>query len=170
MSQPESRFDGVRVVGFDPRWRDDFRTLNEEWLRRYFEIEPLDATVLADPETHILAPGGQVLFALIGERAVGTCALLPIGDEMELTKMAVHPDVRGAGIGRVLLSAAIAAFRESGARQLFLESSSRLGPALALYRSLGFELQPGIRPGSHYARADVYMIWRSPDRAPDGNG
>ena len=44
--------------------------------------------------------------------------------------------------------------------ELFLESHSALRPALKLYESVGFEMQPGIKPGSHYQRADVYMIYR----------
>ena len=31
-----------RVIDFDPRWRDDFARLNLEWLRRWFEVEPVD--------------------------------------------------------------------------------------------------------------------------------
>jgi hypothetical protein len=34
-----------------------------------------------------------------------------------------------------------------------------------LYESAGFVHQPAPRAGSHYARADVYMIYR-PDAAP----
>ena len=58
-----------------------------------------------------------------------------------------------------LLEAAIAAYRDCGGRELFLESSSKLAPALRLYESAGFRHRPAPRPGSHYARADVYMVW-----------
>lgn len=162
----------LRVVEFDPRWRDDFARLNLEWLQRWFVVEPIDQEVLAQPETHILADGGRILFALLRERdgrerAVGTVALRHEGaDVYELTKMAVEPGHRGAGIGRRLMEGALTAFRALGGRELFLESSSKLGPALALYESVGFRHYPAPRPGSHYSRADVYMVWQ-PDRAPD---
>src|SRR5690606_752914 len=67
----------AHIVAFDPRWREDFARLNLEWLRRWFVVEPVDAEVLGDPERHILADGGQVLFALDagGTRAIGTVAL-----------------------------------------------------------------------------------------------
>jgi hypothetical protein len=42
---------------------------------------------------------------------------------------------------------------------LFLESSTKLERALSMYERAGFVLQPDVRPGSHYARADVYMIY-----------
>ena len=74
----------VRIVGFDPRWRGDFARLNLEWLRRWFVVEPFDEEVLGDPETHLLAGGGHVLFALDGAgdatRAVGTVALRHDGE------------------------------------------------------------------------------------------
>lgn len=159
----------VRIVGFDPRWRADFARLNLEWLRRWFVVEPFDEEVLGDPERHILADGGRVLFALVGgdgsgddgaSRAVGTVALRHAGDGVyELTKMAVEPDLRGAGIGRALLDAAIDAYRGLGGRELYLESSSVLEAALRMYESAGFVHHPAPRPGSHYARADVHMIW-----------
>ena len=120
----------IRIVGFDPRWRADFARLNLEWLRRWFVVEPFDEEVLGDPERYILADGGRVLFALRdaadgGTQAVGTVALRNAGDGVyELTKMAVEPALRGAGIGRALLEAAIDAYRGLGGRELYLESSS----------------------------------------------
>ncbi len=154
----------VLIVDFDPRWRDDFARLNVEWLQRWFVVEPIDREVLGDPETHILADGGRVLFAISTDpgqqRAVGTVALRREGDGVyELTKMAVAPDARGLGIGRRLMQASLQAFHAMGGGELFLESSSRLGPALQLYESAGFVHRPAPRAGSHYARADVYMVW-----------
>lgn len=157
---------GYRIVDYDPQWRDDFARLNIDWLQRYFVVEAVDNEVLHDPETHILAAGGQILFAVDAkERAVGTVALKHEGEGVyELTKMAVEPGHQGAGIGRALMMAALAAYRRLDGRELFLESSSRLTPALTLYESVGFVHKPAPRPGTHYQRADVYMVW-APDRA-----
>lgn len=163
----------VRVVGFDPRWRDAFARLNIEWLERWFVVEPVDREVLGDPETHILRGGGEVLFAIAPDadghdQALGTVALKHEGEGVyELTKMAVTPSARGRGVGRRLLVAALDWFRAQGGRELFLESSRKLAPALALYESMGFRHRPAPRPGTHYARADVYMVW-APDEATDG--
>lgn len=157
---PTNRAD-VRIADYHPRWRADFARLNTEWLERWFVVEPVDRAVLSDPETHILAGGGRVLFAVDGDgHALGTVALLHEGDGVyELTKMAVDPAARGRGIGRLLMAGALDAWRGLGGRELFLESSSRLRPALALYESVGFRHRPAPRPGSHYARADVYMVY-----------
>lgn len=155
----------LKIIQFDPRWRADFARLNIEWLQRWFVVEPIDAEVLGDPETHILVGGGRVLFAIAADEAgneiaVGTVALKHEGDGVyELTKMAVAPGMRGRGIGRLLLQAAVETYLALGGRELFLESSSQLQPALKLYESAGFVHRPAPRPGSHYNRADVYMVW-----------
>ena len=77
----------IRIVDYSDRWRDDFARLNLEWLERWFAVEPIDREVLGDPESHILAGGGHVLFAVDGEgRAVGTVALKHEGEGVfELT-------------------------------------------------------------------------------------
>ena len=149
-----------RILPFSDGLADDFRQLNEEWLERYFSIEPIDARVLGNPRGHVIEPGGQILFAMLGERAVGTCAIKPAGSgRYELTKMAVTAAAQGRGCGRLLLLAAIDWFVAQRGKLLFLESHSSLVAALALYQRHGFVLLP--RPfDSDYARSDVYMEWR----------
>lgn len=153
---------------FDPALREHFYRLNEAWLRKYFHVEEIDHRVLSTPETEILQPGGSILFAMLGEDVVGTCALMPEADGVyELTKMAVDEQWQGLGIGRALMEAAIDEFRRRDGHRLLLETNSKLTPAVRLYESMGFEHQASIKPDSHYDRADVYMVWHDPqDTAP----
>jgi ribosomal protein S18 acetylase RimI-like enzyme len=158
--------DALRIVPFEPALRDHFYRLNEAWLRKYFYVEEIDHRVLSNPETEILQGGGAILFAMLGDDVVGTCALLRESDGVyELTKMAVDEERQGLGIGRALLEAAIAEFQRQRGRTLFLETHSKLVPAIRLYESVGFEHQASIKPDSHYARANVYMVWREPQPA-----
>ncbi len=158
MSNPPTH---IRITSFEPRWREDFANLNIEWLQRLFVVEPHDREVLGHPEQHILGDGGHILFAVdADDHAMGTAALKHDGNGVyELTKMAVTPAVRGQGIGRLLMDAAVALYCTLGGRELYLESSSPLTNAIAMYERSGFRHHPAPRAGSHYARADVHMIW-----------
>ena len=136
-----------------------FRTLNEEWISRYFVLEPKDRETLGDPENTILRKGGRIFMVWTGGEAVGCVALIPMGDGVyELSKMAVSPAMRGQGIGRRLLEYAIGQARTMGASSLFLGSNSVLKNAVHLYESVGFtHVPPEKLPEMHYARADVFM-------------
>lgn len=162
----------IQIVPFEPCLREHFYTLNAAWLQKHFVIEPIDEQMLRDPEGAVLAPGGAIFFARLGAAVIGTCALLREAPGVyELSKMGVGEAFRGLGAGRRLLAAAVAEFHRRRGRTLFLESNSSLKPALRMYEQAGFVLQPTIRSGSHYARADVYMIYSSEGRpappAPD---
>lgn len=151
---------GVEIVPFEPALREHFRRLNQQWLERHFRVEDVDRTLFADPEGTILAKGGAILFALYAGEVIGTCALMHEGEGVfELSKMGVDENYRGLGAGRKLLDAAIAEYRRRGGSRLFLESNSRLGRALGMYERAGFVRQAALRPGSHYERADVYMVY-----------
>jgi DNA-binding MarR family transcriptional regulator/ribosomal protein S18 acetylase RimI-like enzyme len=157
----------MEIVPYAPAWREHFYRLNAAWLERYFRIEDIDRAVLSDPEHYILDPGGAIFFARLGDEIIGTCALLQESPGVfELTKMGVDETFRGLGAGKRLLEAAIAEFHRRKGVTLFLESNSALKPALGMYEKAGFRFQPAIRTGSHYERADVYMIYEKPEPTP----
>jgi DNA-binding MarR family transcriptional regulator/GNAT superfamily N-acetyltransferase len=148
----------VEVVPFERRYAADFKRLNLEWLEKYFRVEPIDEQVLSQPLA-ILRSGGAIFLARHRGAIVGTCALLAAGDgRFELSKMAVTGSHQGLGIGRRLVEAVIAEYLSRGARELFLESNSKLTPAITLYESAGFVHAPRPAP-SHYERSDVYMVY-----------
>ena len=149
----------VTIREFIPGDEAAFRKLNEEWITRYFFLEPKDVASLIDPRTTILDRGGKILFAIRDGQAVGCCALLAVAPgEFEVAKMAVTESSRRNGIGRQLLEKVIAEARASGARRLYLETNHKLVGAIRLYESLGFRhLPPEHVVASPYARADVYM-------------
>ncbi len=81
-----------------------FRTLNEEWITRFFSLEDRDRELLNDPKATILERGGHIYFACYAGAEIGCAALVPAGEGVfELSKMAVAPAYQGRGIGRRLL-------------------------------------------------------------------
>ncbi|HUB30669.1 MAG TPA: GNAT family N-acetyltransferase [Terracidiphilus sp.] len=149
----------IEVRPFQPGDEAAFRSLNEQWIAKYFVIEEKDSEVLSNPVGKILERGGHILMALAGTSRIGTCALLSMEPGVfEVAKMAVDEHYRGEGIGRVLLECAIIEARRLRAHRLYLETNNRLANAIHLYESVGFSHLPSERVmPSPYARANVFM-------------
>jgi ribosomal-protein-alanine N-acetyltransferase len=82
--------------------------------------------------------------------------VLPGASEADIQTLAVAPDVRRMGLGRVLMHALLKAARAAGVRDVFLEVRADNDGAQALYSSLGF-VGIGVRPG-YYQPDDVDAI------------
>ena len=146
----------MEIVEFEPAHAEAFRVLNEAWISKYFVLEPKDREVLNDPQGKIIDKGGRVFMALHDGEAVGCAALLKMDDGgYEVAKMTVSETLRGSGLGRLLMQRCIDAGAELGATRLYLETNSSLGPALGLYRAMGFQDLAPVETA--YVRADVFM-------------
>jgi ribosomal protein S18 acetylase RimI-like enzyme len=145
----------VRVADYIPFHQPWFEKLNRTWIEAHFWMEPIDFQVLQDPQTHIIANGGAILMAYADDVIAGTVALKFVAPGIyEFTKMAVDEKYRGRKIGQVLALAAIERAKAKGATKIILYSSTKLQPALALYRKIGFRDVPLDGP---YKRSDVKM-------------
>ena len=149
----------MRIVAFEPRHALAWRSLNEAWISKHFAIEPKDRAVLDDPQGKILDRGGHIFMAERNGEVIGCVALIAMADGgYEVAKMTVSEAARGTGLGRLLMAACIDKAQALGAPRLYLETNSSLGPALGLYRAMGFvDLDPAMRPATDYARCDVWM-------------
>lgn len=147
---------GLRITTYDPVHADAFKRLNLAWLMRYFTVEPIDERVLSDPQGEILAPGGEILFALLDGAVVGTVALKREAQaRFELTKMAVDERYQGRGYGKFLLEVACGLARQRGAECVVLSSARRLTAAISMYFKYGFVEVPIT--DSQYVRCDIKM-------------
>ena len=145
----------IEIIDFEPKYRDDFKNLNVEWLEKYFEVEPYDKEVLSNPEKYILEKGGKILFAKLEDKIIGTVALMPKNSSFELTKMAVTDKIQSKGIGSLLMQKCIDEARNLGLKEIFLFSNTKLDKAINLYKKVGF-LEEHF-DSSDYKRANIYM-------------
>lgn len=146
------------IIPYSETYKDAFRSLNEEWITKYFQMEEMDRVALHHPKEYILDKGGYIAVALINREPVGVCALIPCqydGYDFELSKMGVSPKAQGKGIGKLLGQHIIDKAKELGAKKIFLESNRKLTPTLSLYKKLGFKEMTKI--SSPYARSDIQM-------------
>jgi ribosomal protein S18 acetylase RimI-like enzyme len=146
----------VTIIPFSPDLAEPIKTLNIEWLKRYFKIEPKDERVLSNPQEEIIDKGGLIFYAEYNSKIVGTVSLMKITDSVyELSKMAVTDGVQGLGIGKKLLQHCFKIAQENAIEKIILYSNRGLEPAIHLYRKFGFEevpLEDGV-----YERADIKM-------------
>ena len=95
----------------------------EQQVSREIEFDGLDAEC-----RHYLAK--------LGDQAVGTARVRPLGDgSVKFERIAVHAPFRGQQVGRALMERAVADACESGARSGVLHAQST---AAAFYLKLGF--------------------------------
>ncbi len=92
---------------------------------------------------------GQAGVVALGD-ADGFILIRTVLDEAEILTLAVRPEARRRGQGRVLVQAAARTARAMGAQRLHLEVAEDNAVAVALYAATGFE-PSGRRPG-YYAR------------------
>lgn len=149
----------VLIVEYKPEYAPAFKSLNVEWIEKYFTVEDHDLMELENPEEFILSKGGHILFAKYGNEIAGTCALIKNApDEFYLAKMGVAPAFQGKKLGKLLGIAAIEKAKTLNAKRIWLESNRALTPAINLYLRLGFKEIPIDK--TPYARADIRMeMW-----------
>ena len=145
----------IEIIDFEPKYRDDFKNLNVEWLDKYFEVEPYDKEVLSNPEKYILEKGGKIFFAKLEDKIIGTVALMPKNSSFELTKMAVTDKIQSKGIRSLLMQKCINEAKNLGLKEIFLFSNTKLDKAINLYKKVGF-LEEHF-DSSDYKRANIYM-------------
>jgi ribosomal protein S18 acetylase RimI-like enzyme len=115
-------------------------------------IEATVRRLLADPNTEYL---------LAGSPSAGVCQLrfrLSVWtgtDDCCLEDLFVDADVRGSGLGRELVEAALERAREHGCTRIDLDANEANAPALALYRSVGFDSWSAAAGGN-----DLFMRLR----------
>lgn len=151
--------DQVEIVTYNPKYQKSFKDLNIEWISNYFEVEPNDVKALDHAEDYIINKGGEIFSAVLNDEVLGVCALIKSDGkdyDYELAKMAVSPKAQGKGVGNLLAESAIKWAKEKGASKIYLESNTKLKPAIKLYEKLGFKEITGI--SSTYNRVDIQMM------------
>ena len=143
------------IVDFEDRYARGFREVNLAWIEELFYIEAEDERQLAEPQ-RILDAGGEILLGVIGDRVVGSCALIVHGEgEFELAKFTVARDQRHSGMGFALLEHTVQRARDRGMQKVTLLTNSKLTTARRLFERVGFhEVRIVENP---YEAADVAM-------------
>jgi ribosomal-protein-alanine N-acetyltransferase len=131
----------------------DGASFSQPWSQRSFE------QCFADDKTYIV-------IAQSDERVLGFGVAYTVGDEGEITTLAVDAAVRGQGVGEKILQALLDFCRARGAHKVFLEVRAGNGAAQRLYARCGF-VEAGLRR-RYYADGEDAVLMRH-DFAGDGD-
>ena len=141
--------DGIQLVSLH---RDELRAIMPV-MESAFSPQFGEAWTLEQCQSTMLIPGAHVVAAFDGDRPIGFAFWLTVVDNSELLLLAVLPELRGQGVGKILLEEWIDRSKEARVQNLFLEVRET-NNALDFYRLFGFDVI-GKRPNYY--------------KLPDGN-
>lgn len=146
----------LRLIDYQPKHKAIFKSLSEEWIKKYMPLIDHDKDVINDPEGQILAKGGEIIFAVLDGQIVGTAALTKKSDtHYELSKLAVTEKAKGQGIGKMLTEEIIKRARAKELKQLYLASNQALTVAIQMYTKMGFVM---LNKAHATPQCDIHMV------------
>ena len=154
--QPED----VIVRDYTPLDHADFCRLNKAWISEHWTIEQRDIEEMQQFAEGVV--GGFILLATINEKVVGTIAMIHTdmqGYDYELAKFTTDIAMRGCGIGRKLIAAAVSRCDAENKGRIYIITNKLCHAAIYLYEQFGFTFIPG--KSSVFERGD-YLMHRLP--------
>ena len=119
----------MQVARGDPDSPDAARLLEAYLVELRERLAPVPVEVVARWADDFRDPGGAVVLGRVEGRTVGCAGLRPLREgTLELKHFFLAPEVRGRGLGRVLLAGVEAVARALGARRIVLDTAAPLLP------------------------------------------
>ena len=136
---------------------EKFKSLNLEWLDRYFRVEPIDELILNNPEREIVGKGGFIFMIQKNYNTIGTFAFIKKTEKIyEFSKMAITHDERGNGYGNISMEFIIQFAKNKKWSKLILYSNTKLKNSIHLYKKYGFKEIP-LEKNLIYSRGNIKM-------------
>lgn len=124
----------------------EVKSFNIPWSKQSFENELKNNLAL-------------YLVAKVGGKAVGYIGVWKIFDEGHITNVAVHPDFRGRGIGKALISELLYLCEKDGILSFTLEVRESNIVAQNLYKSFGFVAEGKRKAYYSDNNEDAIIMW-----------
>ncbi|MCU0440170.1 MAG: GNAT family N-acetyltransferase [Raineya sp.] len=146
----------IEILDYSEENKSFIKTLNVEWLEKYFAVEPNDEKQLSNPKEEIIDKGGMIFYARYKGGIVGCAALMKVDEQTyELSKMAVTESYQGLGVGKKLIEHCLDIVQKQNIEKLILYSNTKLEAAIEMYKKYGFKEIPFN--STHYKRANIKM-------------
>lgn len=121
-----------------PLHRDEIRAIMPV-MESAFAPEFGEAWTLEQCQSTMLIPGAQVVAAFEGDEVLGFAFWLTVVENSELLLLAVRPELRGRGIGKILVEEWVSRSAQAEVKNLFLEVRET-NNALDFYRLFDFDV------------------------------
>lgn len=146
----------MKVVFYDPKYKNDFIEMNKSWIEDMFKLEDEDIREMENIEPYI-ENGGQIFFSIDdNERVMACCMIAPREDgDWEIMKFAARGMYTGTGAGSACLKACIDYAKEKQLKKIIIVSNKKCEHAIHLYRKFGFEEVPVDKEKFPFDRADI---------------
>ena len=146
----------MKVVFYDPKYKNDFIEMNKSWIEDMFKLEDEDIREMENIELSI-ENGGQIFFSIDdNERVMACCMIAPREDgDWEIMKFAARGMNTGTGAGSACLKACIDYAKEKQLKKIIIVSNKKCEHAIHLYRKFGFEEVPVDKEKFPFDRADI---------------
>ncbi len=144
----------MRVVPYEPRFKNDFVEMNKAWIEDMFVLEDEDIAILNNIES-LIAQGGEIFFTLDDDDQVLACCMIePLSTgEWEIAKFASTGKVKGAGT--LCFQACIDYARAKGIEKLLIVSNTKCEAGIHIYRKFGFNEIPVDKEKFPFERANI---------------
>ncbi|NPA85344.1 MAG: ribosomal protein S18-alanine N-acetyltransferase [Crenarchaeota archaeon] len=123
--------------------------------RRSFEHPHPFLVILSEVTLH----SDTSLVAEVGGRVVGyALAAKEVGRKLHLLNLAVHPDYRRMGIGKLLLQSLEKLAKRKGLKEIYLEVEEDNEVAKSLYKKLGYVEKGRIKEYYPWGKNAIVMV------------
>lgn len=146
----------MKIVPYDPKYRNDFVEMNKAWILEMFALEDEDIKEMENIESSI-AKGGQIFFAIDeNEQVMACCMIAPREDgDWEIMKFAARGMYTGTGAGSACLKACIEYAKEKHIQRVIIVSNRKCEHAVHLYQKFGFRVIPVDKKKFPFKRANI---------------
>jgi len=126
MDETSIKIEKVKPKDFDNIIRIEELSYKDPWPR---EVFMLDYLFNNSSEYFVLKNQGKI---------IGFIGMWLEDKRLHIINVTVHPDERGKGFGRIMISFAIKCARQKNMKEVYLEARASNLSAIKLYESIGF--------------------------------
>ena len=146
----------MKVVPYDPKYKNEFVAMNKAWIEELFVLEPEDVAILENVQA-LIDKGGEIFFTLDDDGKVLACCMLETRSDVawEIAKFNAKNSVQNKGAGTLCFKSCLDCAKEKNIPELLIVSNTKCAAGIHLYKKFGFEEIPVDKKLFPYEQANI---------------